>query len=100
MAKQTGQILFDGDRATIIFERWLPYPIEKVWKAITDPEQRKEWFGPTSLEPREGGAIELVAEGPPARVAARVRLSFGIRRIPSHISSSHQVWEIQRCGLN
>jgi uncharacterized protein YndB with AHSA1/START domain len=76
MSESTGKISVDGNTATITFERHLPHSIDIVWKAITDPEQRKQWYGPTTLEPKEGGTIETIAEGPPAPV--EVRRSVGI----------------------
>lgn len=60
-----GHLTVDGERAVLTFERRLPFPIETVWSAITDPDERREWFGETTLDPREGGAIEMVATGPP-----------------------------------
>lgn len=44
----------DGYEAT--FERVLDHPPEKVWKALTDPEEIEKWFVRTELEPREGGS--------------------------------------------
>ena len=32
-----GRLTIDGDRAVLSFERHLPFPIEAVWSAITDP---------------------------------------------------------------
>lgn len=61
-----GIITLEGDRATITFRRRLSHPIDVVWAALTEPVQRAQWFGPTTLEPREGGKIEMTAEGPPA----------------------------------
>src|ERR1700712_2115874 len=43
------------------FERRPPFPVEKVWLAITDPIHRDQWMGKTVIEPREGGRIETVA---------------------------------------
>ncbi len=65
MSSCTGTIIRDGETATIRFERRLPYPIESVWAALTDPEQRGRWLGSTTIDPRLGGRIEIVAEGPP-----------------------------------
>ena len=65
MTSRTGTIIRDGETATIRFERRLPYPIEAVWTALTDPAQRGRWLGPTTIDPRLGGRIETVAEGPP-----------------------------------
>lgn len=43
----------DGYEAT--FERVLDQPPEKVWKALTDPEEIEAWFVRTELEARVGG---------------------------------------------
>jgi uncharacterized protein YndB with AHSA1/START domain len=60
-----GQLTVEGDRAVLTFERRLPYPVHAVWSAITDPAERKVWFGHTTIDAREGGMIEMVATGPP-----------------------------------
>jgi uncharacterized protein YndB with AHSA1/START domain len=60
-----GQLIIDGDRAVLAFERRLPYPIEAVWSAITDPSERECWLGETTIDPRKGGMIATVASGPP-----------------------------------
>lgn len=62
---RNGRILRDGDSATLLFERRLPYPVEAVWAALSDPDQRAAWFGQTTLDPRAGGAITMTADGPP-----------------------------------
>lgn len=76
---RTGTITHHDGSATITFERRLAHPIERVWAAITDPAQRAQWFGTTTLEAREGGRIDMVAEGPPVapemrRMTGRIRL--------------------------
>ncbi|KAA0074281.1 ATPase [Mycolicibacterium sp. P9-64] len=65
MSEHSGQLLVDGDRAVLSFERRLPFSIDAVWTAITDPAERGQWFGETTIEPREGGLIDMVATGPP-----------------------------------
>ena len=60
-----GKVIIEGDRATLIFERHLAHPIERVWAAITEPAQRDRWMGKTLIDAREGGSIETVASGPP-----------------------------------
>jgi uncharacterized protein YndB with AHSA1/START domain len=65
MSERTGRLSVDGDRAVLNFERRLPFPIEVVWSAITDPNEREQWFGETSIEPHQGGMIDMVATGPP-----------------------------------
>ncbi len=65
MTERHGRISVDGDRAVLTFERRLPFPVAVVWAAITDPHQRREWFGETMIDGREGGLIDMVADGPP-----------------------------------
>ena len=60
-----GFIDVDGGFATVTFKRRLAHPIEEVWAAITDPNQRRDWFGPTVIDGRPDGTIEMAAEGPP-----------------------------------
>ncbi|OHU21604.1 ATPase [Mycobacteroides franklinii] len=65
MNDRLGRLTVHGDRATLTFARHLPYPVETVWSAITDPEQRRAWIGRTTLESRAGGQFEMVPSGPP-----------------------------------
>jgi uncharacterized protein YndB with AHSA1/START domain len=65
MTDRAGRLTIDGERAVLHFERRLPFPIERVWSAITDPDERAQWFGTTTIDAREGGAIDMVATGPP-----------------------------------
>jgi uncharacterized protein YndB with AHSA1/START domain len=45
----------------------LRHPIEAVWAALTEPAERRAWFGTTVLEGRVGGAIEMDPDDPPVR---------------------------------
>ncbi|MGH8968187.1 MAG: SRPBCC domain-containing protein, partial [Actinomycetes bacterium] len=54
-----GDLEIDGDHATITFRRRLPYPVETVWAALTEPTQRAAWFGETVIDGRTGGTIEM-----------------------------------------
>ena len=37
------------DKPVLRFERFLPRPVEQVWRAVTDPEEMRAWF-PTRIE--------------------------------------------------
>jgi uncharacterized protein YndB with AHSA1/START domain len=63
---RTGELSIEGDRATMTFVRHLPYPIDAVWAALTDPALRADWLGETTLDGRVGGRIEMAPDGPPA----------------------------------
>ncbi len=65
MSERNGRLTVDRERAVLNFERRLPFPIDVVWSAITDPDEREQWFGETTIDAREGGMIEMVATGPP-----------------------------------
>jgi uncharacterized protein YndB with AHSA1/START domain len=65
VSEPNGRIRIEGDRAVLTFERRLPHPIESVWSAITDPLHRRKWLGDTTIDPREGGVIEMMPSGPP-----------------------------------
>jgi uncharacterized protein YndB with AHSA1/START domain len=51
----------DDDRYVLRFERRLVHPPEKVWRALTEPEQLRQWF-PTDIEGerRPGAKIRFV----------------------------------------
>jgi uncharacterized protein YndB with AHSA1/START domain len=60
-----------GACATMTFRRRLPYPIDEVWAALTEPARRAAWFGTTTIEPRAGGTIAMQPEDPPAPPEAK-----------------------------
>jgi uncharacterized protein YndB with AHSA1/START domain len=48
----------DGS-TTVRFDRRLRHPVERVWEALTDPDELRSWWGDTKLEPVEGGLFQL-----------------------------------------
>ena len=53
------------DRYTMRYERTYPHPIERVWAAVTVPEQMDRWMLPfNTVEPRVGGAFGMTFGGP------------------------------------
>jgi uncharacterized protein YndB with AHSA1/START domain len=50
----------DG-RPAVRFERVYPHPVERVWKAVTDPEELRHWFPSPEVryEPKVGGTITM-----------------------------------------
>ena len=47
----------DG-RYILRYERRLRHPLDRVWAAITEPEQIVAWLGEADLELVAGGAVE------------------------------------------
>jgi len=50
--------LGDG-RPFVLFERRLAYSVERVWAAITEPEQLAKWFPGFQLELASGGKFDI-----------------------------------------
>jgi len=57
----------DGEMWTLILERELRHPPEKVWLALTDPEQLREWapFDADRSLARVGTTVTLTTVGAP-----------------------------------
>ncbi|MCA1481451.1 SRPBCC domain-containing protein, partial [Bradyrhizobium sp. NBAIM08] len=66
----------DGRRA-LRFERELPYGIERVWRAISEPAEMEQWFvatvdwTPAAGERIDAGgqSVEVTTVEPPRRLA-------------------------------
>ncbi len=59
-----------ADQPSLVLRRRLSVAPEKVWRAWTDPEALKRWFGPGGPQPVSVADIDLRAGG-------RFRLVFG-----------------------
>ena len=64
------------DRWTIEYVRTYPHPIERVWRAITDPAEFRAWFIPGYLEAKVGGAYRFGDEHFAGQVTAIEPPSF------------------------
>jgi uncharacterized protein YndB with AHSA1/START domain len=42
-------LIATGDKPVLRFERFLPRPVNEVWRAVTDPTEMQAWF-PTRIE--------------------------------------------------
>jgi uncharacterized protein YndB with AHSA1/START domain len=61
MNAQEGEVIIEGDYATLKYERTLAHPREVVWKAITDPKELEMWFNNKAvIDGRNGGTIDFV----------------------------------------
>lgn len=57
--------LHTGDGHSVLrLERRLAHPVEKVWRAVTDPAEMRHWFPATvEMDPRAGGAMRFTYPG-------------------------------------
>jgi uncharacterized protein YndB with AHSA1/START domain len=49
----------DDGRHQVRFERRLSHPIDRVWAAITEPNEIEAWLASAELEPAPGGRVRL-----------------------------------------
>jgi uncharacterized protein YndB with AHSA1/START domain len=79
-----GELVLDGDRTTIRFERVLRHPVDRVWKAITEPGELAQWMlESAAIEPRVGGRIRYVSSPTPLVWVGRV-LAWDPPRLYEH----------------
>ena len=48
-----------GDRRVIRFERRLDHPVERVWRALTEPDEAVRWWGRIDAELEPGGRFDV-----------------------------------------
>ena len=59
-----------GEKPFLAFDRRYPVAPEKVWRAWTDPEAVRKWWGPGPGEPVSAAELDV-------RVGGRFRIVFG-----------------------
>ena len=47
------------DTAEVLFERRFAAPRERVWRALTDPEELAGWLAPAEIDLQVGGSVVL-----------------------------------------
>ena len=72
-ASRSGTLTFEGDYATLTFERRLRHRVERVWEAITEPEHLARWYlTKARIEAREGGSIEYLTGPAQVHVTGKI----------------------------
>jgi uncharacterized protein YndB with AHSA1/START domain len=46
--------------STLVIQRWLPGPVERVWRYLTDSDLRQRWLASGTMELTAGAPLELV----------------------------------------
>jgi hypothetical protein len=87
-----GEVIIEGEYGTLKFERRFSYPIEIVWKAITDQKEIFKWLSDYkgTFDGYNGGAIHLVNTVSGSRVTGNI-LVWDLHRVFEyewHISSN------------
>ncbi|MFA9431165.1 SRPBCC family protein [Egicoccus sp. AB-alg2] len=52
-----GEVVGDGDRRTVRFERHLDASPEEVWDALTNPVRLARWLAPTTIDEGPAGHV-------------------------------------------
>ena len=101
IATPTGAAIRDDDGMRLEFARTYPDPIERVWAALTDPDELAAWYGTWRVDPAsgtvelasiEGGGefkpVEIAECDPPRRVAVVLATPYGPWPISVTLSES------------
>jgi uncharacterized protein YndB with AHSA1/START domain len=56
---ELGTVQKSDGRYVLRFERRLEHPVERVWAALTEPDELAKWLAQAKLDLVEGGPIEL-----------------------------------------
>lgn len=68
-----GSLHIEGERATLVFRRWLSHPPEAVWRALTQPAELRRWHLSDALvEGRVGGSVRLTRKSQNFEVTGKV----------------------------
>jgi uncharacterized protein YndB with AHSA1/START domain len=59
MNRDDGTLEIRGDTKVLRYERRLPHPVARVWRALTDPGELRGWLAEAELDPVPGGRVEL-----------------------------------------
>lgn len=90
-------------RTSVRFERALDYPVERVWKAISDPAELAIWMPGTEFEQFAGGKYVHVfqgdSDGGNARLDGKVMVFDPPRKLVcSYQNGSSIIWALKRQG--
>ena len=76
IAVEDGVLIERGGTYELRFQRRFRHPVERVWAALTEPEQLKTWLAEAEIDLRKGGSVMLRWQN--AEAAEEVRKEAGI----------------------
>jgi len=87
-----GSLIDLDGRPALHFERTLPHPVARVWRAVTEPDELAQWFvGPVAWTPAlgetfdvAGATVEITELDPPHSIA----WTWGVERYRFELAAS------------
>ena len=79
---------------TVVIEREIPHPPEKIWRALTQPHLIEEWLMKNDFKPVVGHRFDLRADWGPSTV--RSSRSNRTRRCPTLGTLRATTWPVSR----
>src|SRR5919201_4182849 len=98
MSYAADAILQDAEgRFALRFERVLRHPTERVWSALTDPDEQFGWHPtPAEFEPAAGGAVAYLEGGDVPDMADGVLTHYEPPRLLAYTwGDDHLRWELR-----
>ncbi len=96
------QVRKDGEKWTLILTRELRHPPEKVWQALTDPAQLREWapFDADGSLRTVGATVNLTTVGAPMPHVseAKVKQADAPRLLEYNWGDFEMRWELEAVG--
>lgn len=84
IASRAGKITYDEGRATLEFERLVPFSPERVWDALTNPATMERWaMTKATIDGRAGGAIDFWSGGGQVHTTGKI-LTWDPPRVFEH----------------
>src|SRR3989442_1882933 len=98
LSSRAGTLTFEGDYATIAFERRIRHPIQVVWEALTESEHLARGdITSARLDAREGGSIDYWSGPAKYQVTGEI-LTWQSPRVSEH-DGSFEVRKVFPTGL-
>ena len=92
----------DGDKWTLVLVRDLRHPPDKVWRALTDPEQLREWapFDADASLGSAGRTVKLTTVGAPALHVTETTITRADapRSLEYNWGGNDMRWELEAVG--
>jgi uncharacterized protein YndB with AHSA1/START domain len=91
-----GTYIEQDGRPAVRFQRTYPHPIERVWAAVTEPDELAHWFpSRVQIDPRPGGTIEFFDDPNMAPTTGTILAFEPPRRLAFTWSGDELIFDLQ-----